>query len=107
MLTVLTSLPRAVHVAAPMHGSVRPFVPADRGRFEAIAREHETFLLRVALRLCREPSDAKDLVQDTLARAFERFSQLQPDTHTRAWLTTILKNHFVDRCRSKGRERRE
>ena len=47
-----------------------------------------------ALRLARNPDDAKDLLQETILRAYVFFDQFTPETNCRAWLLTILYNHF-------------
>jgi RNA polymerase sigma-70 factor, ECF subfamily len=72
--------------------------------FEELAREHGPALQRVALRLCRGPSDAQDLVQDTLERALRHFREGVREENLKAWLLTILRHRFVDQCRRKGRE---
>jgi RNA polymerase sigma-70 factor (ECF subfamily) len=64
-----------------------------------IARLHGAMLQRIALRLCGNPEIAKDLVQDTLLRAFQRSDQLKPGTNTAAWLVTILTNLFYDQLK--------
>jgi RNA polymerase sigma-70 factor, ECF subfamily len=48
-------------------------------------------LLRVAWRLTRDRSDAEDLVQDTLVRAYRAFDRFD-GRYPRAWLLTILRN---------------
>jgi RNA polymerase sigma-70 factor, ECF subfamily len=72
--------------------------------FEELAREHGPALHRVALRLCRGPSDAQDLVQDTLERALRHFQDGVREENLKAWLLTILRHRFVDQCRRRGRE---
>lgn len=60
-------------------------------------------LLRVAMSLTRNRSDAEDLVQDTLVRAYgavERFDGRYP----RAWLLTIMRNAQVNRVRRRRPE---
>lgn len=57
-------------------------------------------LYRVANSITRNPTDAEDLVQDTLLRAFraiERFDGRYP----RAWLLTIMRNAQINRVRRK------
>lgn len=44
---------------------------------------------------------ADDLVQDTILRALKAREQFQPDTHFRAWVFTILRNHWVSQLRRK------
>ena len=55
-----------------------------------IAELHEAYLHAVAFRLSGNREVAKDLVQDTLARALVHFDRFKPGTKPRAWLTTIL-----------------
>ena len=52
-------------------------------------------LRRFALSLTRSPSDADDLVQDTVERAIARSSHFTAGTNLRAWLFTICRNHFL------------
>jgi RNA polymerase sigma-70 factor, ECF subfamily len=72
----------------------------------ALVREHESALRATALRLCREPAEASDLVQDTFERALRSQSRLRAGSNVRAWLLTILRNLFIDRCRRSSREPR-
>jgi RNA polymerase sigma-70 factor, ECF subfamily len=52
------------------------------------------FLLGHARRLCRNESDARDLVQDTCLQALEALRQLEtPPENLRAWLLVIMRNH--------------
>jgi len=59
-----------------------------------------------ARRLCRNESDALDLVQDTVARALAYEASFEPGSNLHAWLECILRNLFVSRYRRLGRERR-
>jgi RNA polymerase sigma-70 factor (ECF subfamily) len=69
-------------------------------RRESFSREavgHLDHLYRVAFHLAKEQSEARDLVQETYARALESFEQFSPGTNMKAWLTRILYNFFLDR----------
>ena len=55
----------------------------------------ERHLHGVARRLTRCESDADDLVQETLLRAYEARDRFQPGTSVRAWTTTILRRLFL------------
>ena len=57
-------------------------------------------LRRYARGLVRDRDLADDLVQDTLERAWSRFSFWQKRGELRAWMFGIMHNHFVDRLRS-------
>lgn len=64
--------------------------------FRQIARQHEAYLRRIALRLSGDRETAKDLVQETLARALLHFDQFEQGTNARGWLVTILTRHYYD-----------
>jgi RNA polymerase sigma-70 factor, ECF subfamily len=61
-------------------------------------------LYPTALRMTRNPSDAEDLVQETLAKAYAALHQFKPGTNLRAWLHRILANTFINSYRKKRRE---
>jgi RNA polymerase sigma-70 factor, ECF subfamily len=72
-----------------------------RQRFEALALPHLDAIYTAALRLAGNPDDAKDLLQETILRAYRFFDQFTPGTNCRAWLLTILYNNFknyLHRC---------
>lgn len=54
--------------------------------------------------LCRNLTDAEDLVQDTLLRGIEKAHRYQPGTNMRAWLFTIMRNRFLTNCHKSRRE---
>jgi RNA polymerase sigma-70 factor, ECF subfamily len=61
-------------------------------------------LYPAALRLTRNSSDAEDLLQETMAKAYAGFHQFQQGTNLRAWLHRILSNTFINSYRKKRRE---
>jgi len=65
---------------------------------------HLDALHHVALRLTRNRAEAEDIVQEAFVRAFRSFHRFNPGTNCRAWLFTILRNVFLNRLRSQGRE---
>lgn len=80
--------------------------PAGSGladpREEIIA--HLPALRAFALSLCRDTSQADDLVQDTLVKAWSKFSLFLPGTNLRAWLFAILRNTYFSSRRKRARE---
>jgi RNA polymerase sigma-70 factor, ECF subfamily len=68
-------------------------------RFEAVALPHLDAVYSAALRLAGNPDDAKDLLQDTILRAYRFFHQFEPDSNCRAWLLAILYNNFRNHLR--------
>jgi RNA polymerase sigma-70 factor (ECF subfamily) len=54
--------------------------------------------------LCRNGSDADDLVQETLVKAWAHRDRFEPDTNLRAWLFTILRNTYYTAVVRRRRE---
>lgn len=78
--------------------------PTDRRRqFEAEALPHMDALLRTALRMTRNSSDAEDLVQEAMAKAYRSWDKFESGTNCRAWLFKIMTNMFINEYRSKSR----
>jgi RNA polymerase sigma-70 factor, ECF subfamily len=71
--------------------------------FERYVVPEVPVLLRVARSLTRNGSDAEDLVQDTLLRAFRAVDRFD-GRHPRAWLLTILRNTHINRARRRRPE---
>jgi RNA polymerase sigma-70 factor, ECF subfamily len=65
---------------------------------------HQRDLYPAALRMTRNPSDAEDLVQESMARAYAGLRHFTPGTNGRAWLFRILANTFVSGYRKRQRE---
>src|SRR6266700_564787 len=80
--------------------------PAARrhAEFEQQVRPYLGQLYPAALRMTRNPADAEDLVQDTLAKAYTAFAQFTPGTNLRAWLHKILATTFINTYRKRKRE---
>lgn len=70
-----------------------------RLHLEACFLAYEPRLLAVARNLCGDAADARDLVQDTFERALRSEALPPSEERIRAWLLTILRNLFLDRCR--------
>ncbi|MBK8213824.1 MAG: sigma-70 family RNA polymerase sigma factor [Myxococcales bacterium] len=69
------------------------------------AVSHLDALHAVACRLTRNPTEAEDLVQDTLVKAMRAREQFQAGTNMKAWLCRILTNTFINKYRRGGLER--
>jgi RNA polymerase sigma-70 factor (ECF subfamily) len=74
-----------------------------RARFESDAIPHLRQMFPAAMRLTRDRCDAEDLIQETFARAYEKFYQFTPGTNLRAWLYCIMTRTFYSRCRARSR----
>ena len=63
--------------------------------FSQLVDPHLSSLYSTALRMTHNQSDAEDLVQDTLFKAFRALDQFQKNTNFRAWVFRILVNTFI------------
>ncbi len=60
---------------------------------------HLPHLRAVARALTGHRDRADDLVNDTVLKALSAESQFQPGTYLKAWLMTILRNHYINGLR--------
>jgi RNA polymerase sigma-70 factor (ECF subfamily) len=58
-------------------------------------------LRAVARSLTGRKEWADDLVHDTILRALSAEAQFQPGTNLKAWLLTILRNHYINNVRRR------
>jgi RNA polymerase sigma-70 factor (ECF subfamily) len=72
--------------------------------FESEALVHLDTLYNVALRLTGNASDAEDLVQDTVTKAYRAWDKYEPGTNCRAWLVTIMRNTFINQFRRRSKQ---
>jgi RNA polymerase sigma-70 factor (ECF subfamily) len=76
----------------------------DKERFQQEALPLLDSLYGAALRMTRNPSDAEDLVQETMLRAYRAFDRFEPGTNLKAWLFRILTNAYINTYRKRQRE---
>jgi RNA polymerase sigma-70 factor (ECF subfamily) len=67
-----------------------------RRRFEHEAIPLHDGLFGIARQLTSNVVDAEDLVQQTMVKAYSRFSSYRSDTHLKAWLVRIMRNTWID-----------
>lgn len=79
--------------------------PEDKIRdFEQQALPLMPQLYGAALRWTRNPSDAEDLVQEAMAKAFVAWSQYQQGTNLKAWLYRIMTNTHINSYNKKAKD---
>jgi RNA polymerase sigma-70 factor (ECF subfamily) len=89
------SLPRKETAEA----AVQPTVPPG-DKFRLQVQPHIPLLYGTALSLTRNSTEAEDLVQDTLLRAFRAIETFD-GAYPKAWLLTILRNTNINRAQKK------
>lgn len=72
--------------------------------FGAEMTKHVPALRGLAKVLTRNEEAAADLTQDTLAKAWKARTSFAPGTNLRAWLFTIMRNHFRSEARRSWRQ---
>ena len=80
--------------------------PAPHAAFAIACLPHQGELYGVAMRICRDPDTAKDLVQETLMRAMVAWASFEPGSNLRAWLFRILTNAFINGYRKRRRHQK-
>lgn len=64
-------------------------------KFSSLVEPHLASLYSTALRMTHNKSDAEDLVQDSMFKAFRALDQFQENTNFRAWIFRIMVNTFI------------
>ena len=86
-----------------MAAELTPLEETRTKEFEALLEEHMDTVYLSALNLTKNPADARDLQQDALVRALRFHYQFKPGTYIKAWLSTIVRNTFLNDFRKKSR----
>jgi len=72
-------------------------------RFTEEVIPHTNYLLGHAIGLTHQRSDAEDLVQETMIKAYVSFATFREGSNVKSWLYRIMANTWVDRHRSSLR----
>lgn len=73
-------------------------------KFEELVLPLRESLYGAAMRLTRDPSEAEDLVQDSMIRAYRFWGSFEQGTNIKAWMFTILRNTFINGYHRRGRK---
>ncbi|HJR93070.1 MAG TPA: sigma-70 family RNA polymerase sigma factor [Acidimicrobiia bacterium] len=76
---------------------------ADQADFERDAMPLARQLYGAAMRMTRNPSDAEDLVQETMLKAYRAYDSFTEGTNLKAWLYRILTNTYINKYRKAQR----
>ncbi len=78
-----------------------------RVRFESEVLPYLDRLYSAALRYTRDGTDAEDLVQETVAKAYRSFHQYREGTNLKAWLYRVLHTTYISMYRKAQRRPQE
>ena len=105
--SVAPSVPQASRILRKTDVAPRQVRAAGtHAEFQAQCMPHQQELYGVAMRICRDPDTAKDLVQETLLRAMCAWASFEQGSNLRAWLFRILTNAFINGYRKRRRHQR-
>ncbi|MFN8016448.1 MAG: sigma-70 family RNA polymerase sigma factor [Acidimicrobiia bacterium] len=76
---------------------------ANQDTFMSDIDQYLDSLYSTALRLTRNASDAQDLVQESLLKAYRAYENFEEGTNLKAWLFRILTNSYINIYRYKKR----
>jgi len=77
----------------------------EQSAFTDLLRPHLERLYRLSYRLTGARADAEDLLQEVLAKLYERRDELTSISDLGPWLGRVLYNRFVDDTRKHARKR--
>lgn len=102
------STPRPVGASGP-EGTLRRELTEDerRAAFTAEALPYLDQLFSAAMRYTRNRTDAEDLVQEAMAKAYSAYHQYRPGTNLKAWLYRVLSTTYISRYRKAQRRPQE
>jgi RNA polymerase sigma-70 factor (ECF subfamily) len=93
---------RATDLTGPIARTVDG--PAERRSFADVARDHLDRLYGFCVRLTNDPTDADDLVQETLLRGMRAYDDLRDASRAKGWLFAIATNASRDLFRARSRQ---
>ncbi len=72
--------------------------------FEQLVAEYGDRVYAIALRLTGSPTDADDVMQEALLRAFQNWADFRGEAQASTWLYRITVNAAAERARNRQRE---
>lgn len=76
----------------------------DEADFKRALADLIPYLRAFARSLCRDASEADDLAQEALIKAWRARASFEPGTNLKAWVFMILRNHFYSERRKAWRK---
>ena len=76
----------------------------DHGAFEALMRQHNGKLFRIARSILRDDAEAEDALQDAYLDAYRHIGDFRGGSQLATWLTRIVINQALMRVRRQKRD---
>lgn len=73
----------------------------DRRALELLLARHESRIYRFGLKMCRDPRDAEDVLQDTLLAVARGIREFRGASSVSTWLYTIARSYCIKRRRKR------
>lgn len=83
---------------------VRACLDGDRAAYESLLTRYEKTIYNLAIRMLRDPEDARDVVQAVFLRVFERLTQFNFEYRFYSWIYRIAINESIDVLNGRKRE---
>ena len=77
-----------------------------RREFERLARRYQRDIFNAARRLTNSLSDAEDVAQEALIKAYISFDQFESGTNFRAWMLKVVATTHISQVRKELRQPR-
>jgi RNA polymerase sigma-70 factor (ECF subfamily) len=83
---------------------VRECLAGDPRAFEALVGRYEAPVYNVALRMLRNPEDARDIAQSVFMKAYQNLANYDPQYKFYSWIYRMAINESLNVLRSRGRD---
>ncbi len=71
----------------------------DRAALEALLSRHQAQIYRFGMKMCRDPADAEDVLQDTLLAVARGVRSFEGTSSLATWLYTIARSYCIKKRR--------
>lgn len=82
---------------------VRDCLAGDSRAFAELVERYEKPVYNVALRMLRDPEDARDIAQSVFLKAYENLSSYDPQFKFYSWIYRMAINESLNILRARGR----
>jgi RNA polymerase sigma-70 factor, ECF subfamily len=82
---------------------VRECLAGDPQAFAALVEQYEKPVYNVALRMLRDPEDARDIAQSVFMKAYQNLSSYDPQYKFYSWIYRMAINESLNILRVRGR----